>query len=218
MSFTLVIILSFAITIPALLGLIRYRAIDPVYQPFLWCLWIGLLNEIISVLLLWYRKPTVININLYYLIEALLFLLLFKNLGSFRRKQMVFFILLGAMVVGWLSETLLLSHMIGFNSYFLIGYAATLCILSVVMISELLVRVRTNLLKNSEFIICVAFLVYYTFEILSEIFWMYGLGENKQFRMNVEWISVFTNLFANLLYTIAIAWMPIKRKFSLPSL
>jgi hypothetical protein len=215
MNYYLVIAFSFSIIFPVILGLIRFRIIDVEYRPFLICLFIGLTNEVLSFALSEYRIPNFININCYYLIEAVLFMTFFNNWGTL--KQPYYTPLLLFVIISWSLETLLLSKMQNFNSYFLILYSLILAILSLMTLSKLISRERKNLLRNAEFIICVAFLIYYTITILSEVFRMYGLTVNRTFRLNIIYISLFTNLFANLLFTIAIAWMPTKRKFSLPS-
>ncbi len=83
MNFTLLVIFSFSIFIAAIIGGIRYARISAVYHPFLYCLWIGSANEILSYFLIRARHSTAINISIYILIESLLFTWQFKNWGLF---------------------------------------------------------------------------------------------------------------------------------------
>lgn len=84
------------------------------------------------------------------------------------------------------------------------------------MINRLIGSERKTLLKNSIFIISTIFVFYFTLKVIVEAFWVYGLNETN-FQTNVYHISVIVNVFANLLYTIAILWMPSKQRFTLQS-
>lgn len=217
MDFTVVIIFSFSIVIPVILGLIRFKKIDVVYRPLLYCLCIGLVNESVGFVLSRYHKPNVINVNIYYIIESILLLTLFRNWNILGNRNQRYIPLVLLLITGWLYETVFISKMKDFDSWFLIGYSTILCILSLFMLANLITYERGLLLTNADFIICITFLMYYSFTILSEIFWMYGSTLSRQFLKNIAAISNFTNLFSNLFYTIAIAWMPTKRRFSMPS-
>ncbi len=49
------------------------------------------------------------------------------------------------------------------------------------------------------------------------MFWLYGLRFSKEFLMNVTTILIYINLFTNLVFALAVLWMPAKHRFSLPS-
>ena len=217
MNFTLKLVLSFCIVIPAAIGIFRFRIIDPAYRPFIFCIWIGCCNEIISYLLMRNGHSNAINTNLYALIESLLFTLQFKRWGLFGRRKLLFISIIAFLCAAWLVENIIISAITQFDSYFLIAYSSMLCFMSIAMINRLIGTERGSLFKNPEFLICITFVIYYTFSVLSETFWIYGLGESVTFTQHIENISVVTNLVANLLYSFAIIWMPTKRRFTLPS-
>src|SRR5204863_130434 len=77
--YNLNLILSFSISIPALIGLVRFSKISNVFYPILYCIWIGLLNEIISYVMIQNGYQNGINNNIYALIESLLIDWNFKN-------------------------------------------------------------------------------------------------------------------------------------------
>jgi len=218
MNFTLKLVLGFCIVIPTVIGLIRFRLIDRAYQPFIYCIWIGCCNEIFSYILIKGGHPNAINNNVYWLIESLLFTYQFERWGLFSRRKLLFVSIIAILCVAWLSENFIISEIEQFDSYFLIAYSSLLCFMSIALINRLISTERGSLLKNAEFVICVTFVIYYAFNVLVEVFWIYGLSGNKIFVQNVTNISVFTNLLANLLYSYAIIWMPTKRRFTLPSL
>ena len=84
------------------------------------------------------------------------------------------------------------------------------------MINRQLMRERKSIYKNPIFIICMAFLVYYTFTVIVVVFWQYGLNVSMQFVMNITTILIYINLFTNLIFALAILWIPTKHRFSLP--
>jgi len=102
MRFTLVDLFSFSISIAAIIGLIRYRKINPVYYPFLYCVWIAFLNEILGYFLIYSGRHNAINNNIYVLAEAMLFTWQFKNWGLFRRSGRLFIAILVSFVLFWI--------------------------------------------------------------------------------------------------------------------
>ena len=83
MTYHTTLIFSLSILIASLIGWVRFRKIDPAYYPFLYCLWIGSLNEIINYILAANHQTNALNNNIYALLESLLLLWLFKNWGNF---------------------------------------------------------------------------------------------------------------------------------------
>src|SRR5216110_770679 len=104
MNFTLAVIFSFSIFVAAIIGLIRFKRISPVYYPFLYCVWLGTVNEILSYILIRMGYSTAINISIYVLVESLLFTWQFKNWGLFRRSKILFPILIASLILFWSAE------------------------------------------------------------------------------------------------------------------
>ena len=74
----------------------------------------------------------------------------------------------------------------------------------------LIVTYRKKLLKNPVFLICSGFIIYFTYKILIEAFWLYGLKAGKGFRINVYLLLTWINLIVNLIYALAMLWIPKK--------
>ena len=216
-TYSIVILFSFSISIAAIIGLIRFRKINPAYYPFLYCIWIGLLNEIVSYIITHNKHSNAINNNIYVLIESLLITWQFKNWGLFHRTRYLFAGILSGFVLLWTAEILFVEGIKLTISYFRIVYSFVIVLMSLPIINRELLRERKNILKNAIFLITLTFVIYYTYKVIVGIFWLYGLGVNSHFRMNVVWILIYVNLFSNLVYALAILWMPIKHRFSLPS-
>ena len=117
----------------------------------------------------------------------------------------------------WLAENFFISKITYFGSYFRIMYAAVLSLMSINFINSIIVRERKSILLNASFLICAGFIVYYTYKVLLEAFWLYGLNDSSSFRINVYLILTYINLLLNIIFSFAVAWIPTKQRFSLPS-
>ncbi len=65
-------VFSFSIYIAGILAIIRLKKINKVYYPFLICIWIGCINELLTFLLYKQHNTSAINSNIYILVESLL--------------------------------------------------------------------------------------------------------------------------------------------------
>jgi hypothetical protein len=221
-------ITEFSILVAVIISLIRIYKINSIYYPFIVCLIIGTLNEILSVTLnkIGYRSTA--NNNIYVLVESILFLLLFKNWESFNKKKYLFWVFAGLFIVTWVVEIFFIrpiypyaSHGIfEIASYFRILYSSVLVLLAINLINQIITRDRKNILLNPIFLICSAIVFYFTYKILIEAFYTYGLTsskENLEFAKNVYRIHDWINLFSNLVYAFAILWIQKRQRFLLPS-
>ena len=216
MSHPVVFIFSLSILIASVIGWVRFKKIDPAYYPFLYCLWIGTLNEIVSYILVANHQTTALNNNIYVLFEPILLVWLFKNWGSFRRAPQMFTALLILFPILWIVENFFISTITHFTFYYRIFYSFIIVLLSIQIINRLIMTERKNILKNSTFLLCVGFVIYYTFSVLVQTFWLYGLNVSREFTLKVVFILLTINLFSNLIYALAVLWMPTRHRFSLP--
>lgn len=217
MNYTIRLILSFAIGIPVIISWVRFKKINPTYYPFIFCLWLGLLNEILSYILSRVFHSNAINNNIYVLLESFLITWQFHEWKLFSRLKSLYIVLLCIFSATWIVENFIISKISYFSSYFRILYSFVIVLMSISLLNFLLVRERKSLLLNPVFLICATFVVYYTYKVLVEAFWVYGLNSSKEFRVQIYEIFVFINLFSNLTYTLAVLWMPTKQRFTLPS-
>ena len=216
MTFELSAFLSLSsILIAGILGIIRYKKIRAEYYPFIYLLWIGCVNETISYFLAINRSNSIINGIIYGLCESLFLLWFFKNLGIFSRRRVLFYVFLFLFISIWIFESFF-NESFGskFNSYFGVAYSLSVVLLSIHAINGLLFKER-EILKNPAFLICLGFVVFFTYKVVVEMFWIYGLRESRSFRMNVYSILVYINLICNLIYALAILWMRKKQAFTL---
>ena len=214
MNFYVVAVLSFSIFIAGLIGLVRIRRIDEVYYPFIFLLWLGIINELLAYFIVRQGKSNAINANLYYLLESLIIIYQFKRWNFYRAPPTIFYTLGIAVSFFWIGENFLFGRIQEFSSYFIIFHSFIIVLLSVRMINTLLARQSKKLLRNSIFVISTGFIIYFTYAALVEGFYLYGLSSGTLFRIYVSRILVFVNLFTNLLYALAVLWMPKKQRFS----
>jgi hypothetical protein len=212
MTDTLARVFALSIIIAGVGALATYKKADSVYQPFFLLLWIGSLNEILSVGLVYSGFKTAVNNNIYVLIESLCILWFFRNLRTVFLSNAVFIILVSSFVIFWLVENFIISRISYISSYFRIFYSFIIVILSITAVNHLIVTAKKSLLKIPVFIISMGFIIFFTYKILVEAFWLYGLNNSKDFRNSVYTILVYLNLFVNLLFALSLLWIPRKRE------
>ncbi len=215
MNFWIDAILNLCILVPAVIGCIRFSKINRAYYPFIYCIWLGAFIEIISIILALNRYSNAAISNIYVLAEAILLTWQFWNWNLFEKRKILFQVIIAIFSITWILENFIFSKITYFSSYFRIVYSFIIVLMSITIINRLIVTERKNLLKNPTFLLCMAFVFYYTLRVMVEAFWV--IGVNKDFSNSVYHISIVTNFIANLLYSVAILWIPTKQRFTLPS-
>lgn len=215
MGTVLHLILAISVFVPAIAGLIRFRQISPVYFPFLIIMWLGAFNETLSQVIIYFGYYNIYNFNLYQIIEAFLILWFFYTVQLFPNR-LTYNIIAFSFVVAYLIDNIFFSGFHYFNSHFRIFYSVVVVLMSIHLINQLLISERSNLLKHPVFLICAAFLLFFTLTIITEVFWVYGKHLSKVFRLGMQDIFAWSNGICNIIYAIAILWMPRRHSFSLP--
>ena len=212
---------GFSILIAAIIALVRFNKISKCYWPIVFCIWVASLNEILSYLLVINGHYTSVNNNIYVLAEALLFFTFFKNMGIFKKIPWSFRIFMGSMVLLWLWENGVQGKITYVSSLFRITYSFFIVLMSITVINKLLIldmyrpleMDSRGILRNPVFLICVGAIVFFTFKVLVEIFWLYGLDHSNAFRMKLYDILIYINLVKNGIYALAVLWMLPKQKY-----
>jgi hypothetical protein len=208
-------IFSLSILIAAVIAIAKSRGSDPKYYPFYILLWMGTVNEILSNVFVREGLSPNINNNFYVLLESLIILWFFKRIGTVFSRRAVFVVLGMSFIIFWVTENIIVSNIIYISSYFRIYYSFVIVILSISTVNHLIVTERKILLKMPVFTICAGFIIYFTYKILVEAFWIYGLNDSASFRGHVYLILDWLNLFVNLLFAIAVIWIPRKQEYIL---
>ncbi len=217
MSFELNSLFSLSILTGAVIGWVRFEKTDPAFQPFLWLVWLGLFNELAGIAIMRAGYTNAFNYNVFALSESILITLLYYKWGLFRKKKAAYITLQGLFVAGWVTENFVISGIFIFNSYFIIAHSLAIVLMSMAMMDQLLFKNNTPLLRQSSFLICQGLILLFTYTALVETFWIFGLNRSGLFRIRIYEIFAYINLFTNLIFALAILWMPMKRRYLLHS-
>lgn len=205
----------FSIFLPGLIGIIRFRKIDRLYHPILGYIWLTCLNEVVSYVMILNGHYTFINNNIYSLPEFLLFLAFFRNSRTLGKRV---YSLVALFFIGlWIVDCLVLKKLTNtVCNYFNLSAYFVIVMLSINKINDLISSLKTKLQTNSTFILVTAFIIFFTYSILIQAFWSYGLShtENKwAFLSALNNVLSYIILFTYCLYSIAILLMPQKEPF-----
>lgn len=207
---------SLSIAPAGVAALYRRTKTDPFYQPFLLLTVVGLVNELASLLLIYNGYSNYFNYNAYALFEALVIGWQFARAGLFVRVRWLYGLLQAVVSVWWLIE-LLWRPMYSFSSYFIISHSLFIVLMSISYLNRMIFEESGPLWRHPMFLICIGFIVYFTYAALIEICLVFGLGSSKFFRLRVYSLLVYINALVNFIYFAAILWMPTKRRYILPS-
>ncbi|MFL5740654.1 MAG: hypothetical protein ACJ75B_10585 [Flavisolibacter sp.] len=213
MKYYVVISFSLSILIAAIIALVRFKSISRVYYPFIYCLWIGSVNEILAVILEQRGMHTLMTNNIYVLLESLLLVWLFKNLSLFRYRPKLYYLLIGLFICGWIAENFVFDSITHNCIYFRIGYSFVVVFMSIHVLNGIITYNDKKLLVNATFMLCTAFIIFFTYKILVYAFLIYGSAASMSFIIHLFLIMVYVNLGTNLLYALAVLWMPRKVEY-----
>lgn len=216
MSFSLNALLILSIAISTGIAWVRFKKTDPSFKPFIQLLTLSLLNEIISTSEVNAGYSDADNYNLFVPLEFLLITWQFQKWGLFRNKQWLYFALQALCIVGYTVEHALTSHD-RYYSYFIVGHAIVIVLMSIGQVNILLASLSGNLARDPVFLICMGMLIYFTYTILVEAFWMYGLNKTQPFRLSIQEILMGIHLFTNILFVFATIWIPLKPRYIMRS-
>jgi hypothetical protein len=209
------IILASAGLIAGIIGIIRFNTIVRSYRPFLFFLWLSVFNDGISHLSVSLWKTNAPNTNIYVLVEFLLLMWLFKT-WSQQKIRNIEKVLVLLVILVWVYDNLIAHSLLTFNSLFRVCYSLVIMLYSINELNQTLLTERKNLLLNAKFIICVSFIIYFSYKAIVEVFYMMYPKLSFDFYNNLFVVLVFVNLFSNLMYALATAWIPTRQKFILP--
>lgn len=209
-------IFSFSIFIAGIIALVRFKKINKVYYPFLVCIWLACANELLTLILYKFHSNGNVNNNIYILCEAILITLLFKKLGILKTPKNLYQFIIVLLILCWAAEIFIFGKLSEAVIYFRIIYSFIIVMMSVNYLNVLIGSSKKLYFKNSDFLLCLSFILYFTYKILVQSFWLYGLNSGISFLLKISAIMIYINLIANLIYALAVLWMPSKIEYSQP--
>jgi hypothetical protein len=217
MNDTIRFILSLSIAIAAIMGMVRYRKMDPSYHPFVYYTWFVLLFEVVVYLLNLQKAYSTLGIlfNVYAFAEFWLLTWVFHKWGLFRANTKSFYLILVTFFLACLFSTLFTKGIYKRNHYFAITYSFALIFFSIAAFNKLVVQERRELYKNAKFWICIGIVIFFSYFVISSGVRILIIPNNKNqdFFVRLMDINVYSNLLVNLLYAIALLWIPNKKNF-----
>lgn len=216
MDYTLALILTFSIVLPALIGCIKIIKVDIAYLPIIILAIAGLVNECIGQYLIRTTGSNIFLYNLFVVLETNLLLLQFC-LWDRSLKRMLVPLMLTFTSAWLLINTGVIISGDEFNSYYKIIFSLLVVLLSINLLNRRMVISRMNLLKNAASIICFGLIILYTYSTIIEVFWVYDLMLDQKFGLHVYNVLYIINCLVNLILAFAFLWIPSKPKFILQS-
>jgi hypothetical protein len=213
-SFVFILVASYSIIIAAVIGVIRLPVIHRNYQPFLLIILLSLISEVVSHLLIHYRKSNAINNNLIGPVDAALWLWQFRRWKVI--KHMIHVTTLVMLLSLWITENVFLHKLNTFSSFFAIAFSYAIVVFSIRQLTCQINEQQQHLLRNAKFLIGCGSILFFTNRILVESFYLQDVQFSNGFLSNVFSILALINLIVNLLFAMAALWIPVKQKFSLP--
>lgn len=214
--FEVAAILGFNSAFAAVPGLIRYRKVEPAYQPFIIIVCLGFINHSLSVTLSYYLRSNTINGNIFVLLESLLYIWQFHRWGLFKKKIRTALAAAAMLLAVWLADNLVFHRISEFNSGFRIFSSLMMVFLAIDQVTSLVTKAKVNLLKNAIFIICCGMLIYFSYKVFIEVFFLVELRPSLKLVDPIYSILIGINFFVNFLFAWAILWIP-KKKVSMLS-
>ena len=206
---------SYSIGIAATIGLVRFKVIDKSYQPFIWICCLAFVNEIVSTITAQVFRNNAVNLNIYVLCEALLYIWLFYNWGEFKVSVNSYYGLCIFLVFVWVLDNFILNSFLTINSLFRIVYSFTLIFLAINQGNRMLFNTRGALLRNPRFLISTGIVIFYSYKATFETFYLFKLNFSNNFYNSIHLILEAVNLFVNLIFALAMLWIPGRQKFIL---
>lgn len=207
-------ILSLSILIPMIAGLVRYRLIPVSYRPLLYLLFIGVINEM-TCYFFFYNSSNAVPTNIYFLCEFLLYAFQFRKWKNILQNDWLFRSLIVGMSALWFVENIVFQKIAIFSPLFQVSYSFILVLIAVNQLNWLIVNEKNNIITNPIFIICIAIIIFFSYKVLTEVFYYYAQSLIKN---NIFVIEECLNVAYNILLAIAIVCIPRKRDFTQPLL
>ena len=197
MPYWVCVFLEFTILISIVISFVKFKQISRDYLPFVFSLWVTLISSVVGLYFSLFHRNNAAPSNIYFIVFCLLILWQFKQWKLFAGCPKAFYGLMGAFVASWVLDTFVVGSLFKFNPYARIIISFVIVILSIQLILT-------------------AYIVLFTVKIITEFFWQYGVILGDDFMISIFYFYIFVNFLANLLYALAMLWIPVTTRYSWP--
>jgi hypothetical protein len=209
----LTVFLNHSIIIAAVIAVFRFKAISSNYYPFIILIWLGLLNESISLALISGGYRNTVNSNVFVLCDYLLILLQFYKWN--RSGPLRYYIMAAIGFAVWTTDNFIMNSIDQNNSVFRVFYSFIVVFFSIDKINSIIIFENLRIRKNATFLICAGFIFYYILKACVESFNMIHLGLTGSLLRKFWFILYIVNFITNLLFALAVLWIPTRQRFIL---
>jgi hypothetical protein len=200
--------LSLSILLPIVAGIFRFQRLNDVFKAYFILLVVGLCNELVCFLF-FYHSSNAVPTNIYFLCEHVLLSIQFYQWR--KGKQKIYMYMMWVLIIAWCTEDILFERICTFSPYFQVAYSLFLILLAVNQLNWLIVNERGNIIKQPVFISCVAIIIFFSYKVITEIFYYYA--PKNDIKNNIFVLESYVNVGYHLLLTIAILCIPPKISF-----
>lgn len=230
MSETIRMISRLSLAVPAIAAIVRYRSFTFRVMPFLWLILAGVISETVSFYLD-SKPPGYSNVwaNFYVASEWVLIMLLFYRWDAERKKYARAYLLVcAAALLIHITEAFYFNRIAYVCEVARILNSFIICLLSVNHINRLIISEKKSVIRHPEFIISCAFVFYFAYKVLVEVFYMHVDGyfnpplteadrnnPSPAYRLANSIYSVhdYVNTIFNLILAYAIICLPRKHTY-----
>jgi hypothetical protein len=205
---------SLSVAPAAALGIYHLRRIATRFIPFVIITWLGLLSELVSLYCIFLNGSNACTSNVYVLVEFLLFVWLFYR-WQYQATKLVYIVMVVVGLVVWLIDNILVNTLNQFNAGFRVFYAFVIVVFSIQKAKDIVGHESRLLTKHSQFWLCMAFILFYSFKAFLESFYLFDIGASRTFFIRLFFVMQLVNLFTNIIFAIVYLWMPKKQDFLL---
>jgi hypothetical protein len=204
--------------VPLVIGLFRINQLESADKPFLYIIAATISNEIVYKILAKFLIYSSITYNIYSILDCVLCLFLFYNWNAFTKKKLL--ILFFTFILIWIADTLIPPSKIleKDNFYFRIAYSIVIVLFSINIANALIVQESNKIIKNPRFLICVAFIISFTYLILFILLPPVLPAQYQTFKYVLNSLNIYNyiSIIQYVLFTLAMIWLPKKKKYINP--
>lgn len=205
-------LLSLSVGVPFIIGILNIKKYQAINRVFIYYLGFGLLSEIIF----YFSNANLVKIFSYKIFVLLEYLLLAYQyfLWGIPTRKILFFAFLFCGIIIWVLDNIISPTFFGRNSIFSIYSSVYMVISAIDLINKLYFDQNTHSLrKNYKFLVSSSLIIFFTFNIIVECFYIQNLSVSRSFNLSIFNIKAFLSCFINLLFVLVVLWMPTKKTY-----
>jgi len=193
-------------------ALFNFRKMKTRYLPVVVSLAMGVINDTVSLCLMFSGLSNSINANIYVLIDLFIIVWLFKKLSG---EQMNYFLVI-VIFIGfglWILDNLILHSLQANNSLYRMGASALIVLMALEKLGDITLFNGPDRVLKTDVLILIGLLVYYCFKTFVECFHVFQMKVDKAFYVLLWLILATMRIITYILFSLAILWAPKKTEY-----